>query len=295
MQMTNRRPAACILAGAAFFLIGVFTPDAARSADALTAKAMEIEASLGGRAGFAILDTETGTQWSYRAEERFPMMSTFKAFACAAVLARTDAGQEDLERPVAIEQSDLVTYSPVTEPLAGTSMTLAELCHATMTTSDNTAGNLVLRSLGGPEGFTGFMRSIGDGTTRLDRWETELNEARPGDPRDTTTPAAVAASLQKLVLGDVLSGTARRQLRDWLAGNEVADALLRASLPEGWRIGDRTGAGENGSRGIIAVIWPPERQPVLAAIYLTGTMADMDARNEAIAEIGGVLVQALAD
>lgn len=280
---------------AVLFLAGSFSPGFARPNDAVLAKAAEIEGHLGGRLGLTILDMETGRRWDHRAGERFPMMSTFKAFACAGVLMRADAGEEDLERRIAVEAGDLVTYSPVTEKRAGGSMTLAELCHATMTTSDNTAGNLVLGSLGGPVGFTAFMRSLGDEETRLDRWETALNEARPGDPRDTTTPAAAAAALQKLVLGDSLSGTARSQFQAWLAGNEIADALLRASLPQGWRIGDRTGAGENGSRGIIAVIWPPGRKPVLAAIYLTGTDTDMNARNKAIAEIGAALVQVLGN
>jgi beta-lactamase class A len=159
--------------------------------------------------------------------------------------------------------------------------------------SDNTAANIVLKSLGGPEDFTAFIRSIGDEKTRLDRWETELNEATPGDPRDTTTPAAALKSLQKLVLGKALSETSRSQLERWMIGNKVGGPLLRASLPEDWKIGDRTGAGGHGSRSVVAVIWPPNRKAVVAAIYLTETEASMEERNQAIAEIGSVLVKAL--
>jgi beta-lactamase class A len=264
--------------------------------DPLSRKLVEMESRLGARIGAAILDTGTGRQWLYRSDERFPLNSTFKAFACAGLLARVDAGKEDLGRAIVFKQSDLVTYSPITEKrVGGKGMTLFELCHAAMTLSDNTAANLVLDSLGGPEGFTAFAGSIGDTETRLDRRETELNEAKPGDPRDTTTPAAAARSLHDLVLGDILSQSSRQQLKAWLVGNEVGGPLLRASLPQGWQIGDRTGAGGYGSRSIIAVIWPPERKPVIAAIYLTGAQATMDERNATIAEIGNALVRTLSE
>lgn len=262
----------------------------------LSKKLVEIELRLGARLGAVVLDTETGKLWSHRANERFPLNSTSKAYACAGVLARVDAGKEILDRTIAIVKDDLVAYSPVTENHVGEEgMALSELCRASMTMSDNTATNMVLDSLGGPEGFTAFMRSIGDKETRLDRRETELNEAMPGDPRDTTTPSAAVRSLHDLVLGDILSESARQQLEDWLVGNEVSGPLLRASLPEGWRIGDRTGAGGYGSRSIVAVIWPPERNPLVAAIYLTGTEADMDERNAVIAEIGSALVETLKE
>lgn len=266
------------------------------SDDALSRKLAEIETRLGARLGAAIIDTETGKRWTHRPDERFPITSTFKAFACAGVLARVDAGKEDLNRSITFQKSDLVTYSPVTEKhVGGKGMKLSEICEATMSMSDNSAGNLALDSLGGPEGFTKFMRSIGDDVTRLDRRETNLNEATPGDPRDTTTPNAIAKSLQKLVLGDALSPNSRQQLEDWLVGNKVGGPLLRAGLPENWRIGDRTGAGGHGSRSIVAVIWPPQRKPIVAAIYITATKASMDDRNAAIAEIGRTLAETVAD
>ena len=135
------------------------------------------------------------------------------------------------------------------------------------------------------------MRSVGDGETRLDRREPDLNEAAPGDPRDTTTPAAAAESLRKLVLGTALSQPSRRRLTEWLVGNTVGGPLLRASLPDGWRIADRTGAGGFGSRSVVAVVWPPDRAPLVAAVYLTGTAASMTDRNRAIAEIGELIVE----
>lgn len=253
-----------------------------------------IEQRLGGRVGAYILDTGTGQTWTHRAEERFPLNSTVKAFACAAVLARVDRGQEDLSRTVTFTKSDVVFHSPVVEKVAGgPGMSVADVCAAAMVQSDNAAANAALKRIGGPAGFTAFMRSIGDDKTRLDRWEPEMNEARPGDPRDTTTPATAAASLQRLVLGDVLASPSRQRLTDWLLGNAVSGPLLRAGLPAGWRVADRTGAGGHGSRSIIAVIWPPERPPVIAAVYLTGAKGDLGTRNRAIAEVGTALAATL--
>ncbi len=290
------------LAAGAFMAVGIASSThltqaqaQTRMDDPLSFKLVEIEARLGARLGAVVLDTETGTKWSHRPDERFPLNSTFKAFACAAVLARVDRGEEDLSRSIVFQKSDLVTYSPVTElRIAGEGMTVGELCEAATAMSDNTAANLVLGSIGGPEGFTRFMRFLGDEATRLDRWETELNEAVPGDPRDTTTPNAIVESLRKLVLAETLSSGSRGQLESWLVGNKVGGPLLRAGLPGSWRIADRTGAGSYGSRGIVAVIWPPQRKPVVAAVYITQTQASMDARNAAIAEIGNTLATLIA-
>jgi beta-lactamase class A len=172
-------------------------------------------------------------------------------------------------------------------------MMLAEICTAAMTRSDNTAGNLILASLGGPGGVTAFARSLDDRVTRLDRWETELNEATPGDPRDTTTPAAMVANLHALLLGDRLSPAGRAQLTAWLADNRTGDAKLRAGVPAEWRVGDKTGGGDHGTMNEVAVVWPPDRAPLLVSIYMTGTEASFDDRNAAIAAIGRALPAAL--
>lgn len=270
--------------------VGVVSPAAA---DTVAETAAEVEAELGGRVGVLLQQYGEAPAATYRADERFPMASTFKALACGAALSRVDAGEQDLEAIIKYGADALVTYSPITEKHVGVGMTLGDLCHATITLSDNTAGNLVLDSVGGPSGFTAFMREIGDEVTRLDRWEPELNEALPGDPRDTTTPRAVVTTLERLLLGEVLSPASRRQLEEWMIADQVADKLIRASLPKGWIIGDKTGAGERGSRSIIAIIRPPQGKPWLAGIYLTGSDADMDERNKAVATVGAAIVRAI--
>ncbi|MEM9448403.1 MAG: class A beta-lactamase [Cyanobacteria bacterium P01_E01_bin.6] len=260
----------------------------------LIATVQRIEASMNARVGIAVYDKETNQNWQYHANHRFPMNSTFKTIACAALLARVDSAQEQLEHIVIFDESELVTYSPITETRIGApGMSLDELCEATMTMSDNSAANFILEAIGGPEALTQFMRSIGDEISRLDRWEPDLNEVVPGDERDTTSPNAMARTLEQLVLNGTLSLDSRQKLENWLKGNEVGDDLFRSEVPCNWDIGDRTGAGGYGSRSIAAVMWPPQREPVIAAVYITETEASFDDRNAAIAEIGGAIVEAV--
>ncbi len=250
----------------------------------------DIEKSSGGRLGVAAVGSTTEQMLRHRADQRFPMCSTFKFLAAAFVLARVDAGQERLDRIVTFSKSDLAPYSPATEAHAGNDgMTVAALCEAAVTLSDNTAGNLLLASFGGPAGLTAFARSLGDQETRLDRTEPTLNEAIPGDPRDTTTPAAMLETMRVLLLRDSLSPAARDQLLAWLRGNKVGDKRLRAGVGPGWTVGDKTGSGANGTANDIGVLWPPGRAPILVTIYFTQNTLSEDTRNAVIADVGQVI------
>lgn len=260
----------------------------------LVQKIKEVEQRLGGaRIGVATYDLGSGKRIEYNAENLFPLTSTFKVFLCGSVLRKVDEGKESLLRRIKYTKGQIVSYSPVTKHRILSGMTIGELCHSTVTMSDNTAANLLLQTIGGPVGFTNFMRNIGDKVTRLDRKETELNQAKPGDVRDTTTPKAALSSLHKLLFGKVLSDQSQQQLASWMMQDQVADALFRKHLPKGWKIGDKTGAGGYGSRSIIAVIWPPTRKPILAALYITESEASFKERNAAIADIGQVIFEVL--
>ncbi|MEJ0076519.1 MAG: class A beta-lactamase [Alphaproteobacteria bacterium] len=245
-----------------------------------------LERRHGGRLGIAVLDAGTGRLIAHRGDERFPLCSTFKCLAAAFVLARVDGGEESLTRRVIYSKADLVTYSPVTGKHVADGLAVAEICEAAVTLSDNTAGNLMLDSFGGPAGLTAYLRSIGDAVTRLDRRETELNEARPGDPRDTTTPAAMAETMRKIVLGNALSGGSREQLIAWLVASKTGDKRLRAGLASGWRVGDKTGSGSNNATNDVAVVWPPGRAPLIVTAYYVGAQASDDARNAILAGVG---------
>jgi beta-lactamase class A len=257
-----------------------------------TTRIADIERDVGGWLGVAVIDTASGVQAGHRMVSRLPMCSTFKVLAAGAILKRVDERREKLDRRIKYSASDVVVNSPSTEKHVDDGMTLAELCEAAITLSDNTAGNLLLANIGGPKGLTGFARSLGDRITRLDRTEPTLNEATPGDPRDTTAPEAMAGNLKALVLGNALSAASREHLTGWLTGNKTGDTRLRAGMP-GWRIGDKTGSGEHGTANDLAVIWPPGRAPVIAAVYLTNTQADAEHRNGAIADVGRAIAKAI--
>nr|WP_235782643.1 class A beta-lactamase [Bradyrhizobium murdochi] len=246
-----------------------------------------LESESGGRLGVCVLDTATNTRHDHRGDERFPMCSTFKMLAAAAILARVDAGHEQLTRRITFDASALVVYSPITEKrVGGDGMTLAEICEAAVTLSDNTAGNLLLASIGGPPGLTAFARSLGDQVTRLDRDEPSLNEALPDDPRDTTTPNAMASNLQALVLGTkALSAASREQLTAWLIANKTGDTRLRAGLAKDWRVGDKTGTGARGTNNDVAVTWPPGKAPIVITAYLTGSTVSAAQQNAILASV----------
>ena len=255
-----------------------------------SAAMQRIEAASGGRLGVAFLDTSTDEKLGYRTDERFPMCSTFKLLAVAAILARVDKGEEKLDRRIRFQASEVISKSPIiTAHVGGEGLSLAELCEAALTLSDNTAANLILAALGGPSGLTGYIRTLGDAVTRLDRIEPALNEAVPGDLRDTTTPRAMVEDLRKLLSGNPLSVASRQQLAAWLVANKTGDARLRAGLPKDWRVGDKTGTGEHGTTNDVAVIWIPMGQyqfaPLILSVYLTQTTADADARNATLASV----------
>ena len=253
------------------------------------------EQEFGGRIGVMAVDISSGRTWKYRPHERFPMMSTFKPLACAHMLTLAENGAIDPGAAIPIHEADLVPYAPVTAShVGGKGLSLLELCEATLRTSDNVAANLVLRATGGPSALTEYIRSLGDQITRLDRVEVELNEAKPGDPRDTTTPAAMVGLLKNLLLGQGVSKTAQEQLKEWMVANAVSDTMLRSVLPDGWRIADRSGAGQNGSRAISAVVWKNDDTPILVGIYITQSVADMATLNKAIAEIGDQIFNTIA-
>lgn len=243
-----------------------------------------IERASGGRLGVAVMQAD-GRIDGHRLDDRFPMCSTFKWLAAAHVLHRVDRGEERLDRRIRYGREALLPHSPVTERHVGEGMTLGELCHATVTVSDNGAGNLVLASFGGPAGLTRYARGLGDEVTRLDRWETELNEARPGDPRDTTSPRAMARLLHATLVGQALSAGSRQQLAQWLEATSTNGQRLRADLPAGWRMGSKTGTGARGTTNDVGIFWPPGRPPVLVAVYLTESEAPEAARNGAIAQV----------
>ncbi len=214
------------------------------------------------------------------------MCSTFKWVLAAAVLAGVDRGVQALDAPVAYGADDLLAYAPVTRAhLAAGSMTVEALAQAAVTVSDNTAANLLLARIGGPQGLTAFVRSLDDPETRLDRNEPTLNSNEPGDPRDTTTPRAMVGLLRRVLCGDALLPASRARLLGWLRGSETGRERLRAGLPPAWIVGDKTGTGLRGAANDVAIATPPGCAPILIAAYLSDSDARLPALHAAHAEI----------
>lgn len=252
-----------------------------------------LESAAGARLGVAAIDTGSGARISHRATERFAVCSTFKTILAAAILARSAQDGGLLARQVRYARGDLLPNSPITAKHLDEGMSVAALCAATIQYSDNAAANLLMKILGGPAAVTAYARSIGDTTFRLDRWETELNSAIPGDPRDTSTPEAMAATVQRLVLGDALGGAERRQLNDWLLGNTTSATRMRAGVPSDWKVGDKTGAGDYGTNNDVGVLWPPTGAPIVLAVYLGFPAKDAPMRNDVVASAVRIVADAL--
>ncbi|NTJ63650.1 class A beta-lactamase [Agrobacterium rhizogenes] len=265
--------------------------DNSQLSDDVDKQLADLEKKTGGRLGVSVLDTETNISLGHREEERFPLCSTYKALAAGFVLARVDQGVEKLDRRITYGKDKVVTYSPETEKHAdGDGMTIAELCNAAITLSDNTAGNLLIESFGGPAALTSWLRTTGDTETRLDRNEPDVNQAVKDDPRDTTTPDAMLDTIGLLTLGNTLSETSRDQLVNWLVANTTGNNRLRAGLPKEWKVGDKTGTGNNGSYADIAVIWPPDRGAILVTTFVAEATAPAKDVEAVFAEVGKIVV-----
>lgn len=257
----------------------------------------DLERRHAARLGVYARNTATGRIVRYRAHERFPMCSVFKTLAVAAVLRDLDHRGEFLAERIRYTEKDVTDsgYAPITgEPgnlAAG--MTVAELCAATICHSDNAAGNLLLRELGGPTAITRFSRSIGDRTTRLDRWEPDLNSAEPSRVTDTTSPYAIGRSYARLTLGTALTAGDRERLTDWLLANTTGGEKLRAGLPSDWIVADKTAGGKYGTNHDVGITWPPGRSPVVMAVLTTKHEPDASPDNPLIAKTAALLAAAL--
>ncbi|MDO0924433.1 class A beta-lactamase [Streptomyces sp. TG1A-8] len=252
-----------------------------------------LEQRYGARLGVYARNVRTGRTVAHRAGERFAMCSTFKVFAAAAVL-RDGGDCAPLDEVVHYPPHDILPNSPRTEEHVGTGMAVGDLCAAAIRYSDNTAGNLLLRRIGGPAGLTAFFRSLGDPVSRLDRWETDLNTAVPGDPRDTTTPEALGTVLERLTLGRGLDEFGREQLVTWLKGNTTSTRRFGAGLPRDWVLADKTGTGSYASAHDIGVAWTTRGTPVLLTVLSAKSAEDAPVDEALLAETARVLARALA-
>lgn len=280
---TDSAPASVTTAGA---------PDFA----GLNTRLSALEQQHGIKYGIAAVLPGSGLSFERNGDDRFAMCSTFKVYAVSAILRLAQRGELDLDAAVPVTPADMEENSPVTAAAVGATLTWSELSRAALGRSDNTAANLLLRRLGGPSAITDFARTVGDTETRLDRWETELNEALPGDPRDTSTPAALAVGYQRVVLGDGLDDEHRAMLVDWMKASVTSGERIRKALPAGWVAADKTGGGSYGSVNDAGVVWNPAGTPLILVIFTRSATDDPQAapNNQAIADATAAVVATMA-
>ncbi len=292
LRTTERRT---VLFGLGAIALG--GPLLSRPADAAGSHAVpldlsDLEARHGGRLGVSA--SRGGARLDWRGGERFAYCSTFKLFLAAATLARVERGEEALDRPVPVTAADVLPHAPVTRPAVGSTLTIGTLCRAAAELSDNPASNILIREMGGLDAWRGWYPSLGDGVTRVDRLELDLNSAVPGDPRDTTTPSQTIANLDAVLLGDVLSPANRDRLTGWLVATPTGPGRIKAGVPTGWRVAHKTGTGRLPVNDI-AVLWPSSGEPIVIALYYAEMRkAPLAEREAVLAEATRLVVAALA-
>jgi beta-lactamase class A len=255
-----------------------------------------LESRAGGRLGACVLDTRSGDVVGHRRDERFAMCSTFKLPLAAVILREVDKGRLRLDDSIEFSRKDMVSFAPVTSVhLDKGRMTIRALAEAAQVTSDNVAANLLLRQVGGPEGFTRILRGLGDDATRLDRFEPELNLVMPGEVHDTTTPRAMAATISKLLTGDLLTPASRELLIGWMGATKTGDKRIRAGLPLQWRSGDKTGTAlakaMTDKYNDVAIAWPPGKPAIVVTAYFDSARRSAEMRDEdqaVLAEVGRI-------
>ncbi|MEU8370504.1 class A beta-lactamase [Micromonospora tulbaghiae] len=289
----SRRPEAASPTSAPATPAASATPSAAPTPSPVPAppELAALERRTGARIGVFAVDTGTGRTLAHRADERFAYASTCKALAAGAMLAATSDAERD--RVVRYRRADLVAHSPVTERHVETGMTLRDAAEAAVRYSDNTAGNLLFDALGGPAGFARALREVGDQVTRPARTEPELNAATPGDERDTSTPRALAGSLRAYALGEALRPADRDLLLGWMRASTTGSGLVRAGVPAGWQVADKSGTGGYGTRNDIAVVWPPDRAPIVLAVMTSRDSRDAKPDDALVAQAARATVTAL--
>lgn len=269
--------------------------NATSQADTLTTTVHQrlaaLEQQTQGRLGVALLQHPSTLLAAYRADERFPLCSTFKLVLVGGILKRSMTDAALLQREIRIRPQDITAHAPSTKPHVGKNMTVSALCAATLQYSDGTAANLLMKILGGPQGLTASARELGDTTFRIDRWEPALTACTPGDEQDTSSPAAMGRICWKLLMGNSLEKSQRDQLQTWLIGNTTGAERIRAGVPASWRVGDKTGSGDYGTTNDVAVLWPPQEQPLILAIYFTQPAKNAAYRPEVLAAATKILCE----
>jgi beta-lactamase class A len=271
----------------------VFAYDQRIKSPSIEKRLITLEDSFDGKIGISAINTANNSRIQYHAEKRFPIQSTFKVMLVSAILKQSMTDSHLLQQKIMYAKQDLVTWSPITEKHIAHGMTISELCAAVIMYSDNSAANFLMKKLGGPEAVTAYARSIGDNTFSVSSWEAELN-SNPDKLRDTSTPAAMEKSLQLLTLGNALAPPQREQLITWMKNNTTGDTQIRAGVPKGWIVADKTGGGSYGIANDIGIIWPSKCAPIILTIYSVQNKKDATRRADIVASATSMVIDEFA-
>ncbi|MCT2559262.1 class A beta-lactamase [Tsuneonella sp. YG55] len=286
-----------LVAGTGALGLGACVPLDTSTSGRLAAKLRLIEAGLGGALGVMVLDPAQNASLGHRQDERFAMASSFKTTLAALVLWLDQQGRLAIDETVRWSEADLLSYAPFARERLATGASLRDLARAAQTASDNTAANLLLARVGGPEAVTAFWRALGDGTSRLERIEPQLNFVPDGTLADTTTPAAMARTIHRLVADGPLDPARRAILRQWMRETTTGLQKVRAGVPDAWEAGDKTGnsgdwPGMGHTRADIGYVVAPTGDIASFAVYhrsWQGSAVAADGVDAAFAEIGRML------
>lgn len=257
-----------------------------------TQKIHNLENESNGKIGISVINTANNKQLQSRGNETFSIQSTVKAIIAGAILKQSMNDPTLLDKKIHYQQSDIVFWSPITEKNVEQGLTISELCAAAVSYSDNTATNLLITQLGGTQAVTDFARTLGDNFFRLDNYEPNMN-SEPNDPRDKSTPNAMANNLQQLLFGDILGVSQKDLFATWLKNNTTGDNQIRAGVPKGWVVGDKTGSGSYGITNDIGVLYPPNAEPIIVAIYFIQKDKDAKKREDVVAAATRIVVDEL--
>jgi beta-lactamase class A len=280
---------------AATFLVNIcaFANTQQIEANPCQEKIKNLEKSFDGRIGVYAINTNNNQIIAYRADERFPLQSTFKMIGAAALLKQSTTDRSLLREKIHYTKNDLISWHPITGKYVGSGMTLEALSEAAVSYSDNTAINLIMKKIGGPIAVTNFAHSIGNKSFNIEHYEADLN-SNPNNEQDTSTPKDMAISLQKLTLGNILTAPQRAQLVTWMRNNTTSYKRIRAGVPIGWVVADKTGSGDYGISNDIGIMWSPQSKPIVLAIYTAQNKQDANRREDLVAATTSIILDEFA-
>ena len=282
-----------LITAISFISISAFANTQQIKSTQIQEKLENLEKKFDGRIGVYAINTNNNQIIAYHADERFPIQSTLKLIGVSALLKQSNKDKELLQEKIYYTKKDLIFWHPVTGKYVATGMTLEALSKAAMSYSDNTAMNLIMKKLGGPKFITDFAYSIGNKTFNIEHYEGDLN-SNPKDKQDTSTPKDMAISLQELTLGDMLAQPQRTQLVTWMRNNTTGYKRIRAGVPIGWVVADKTGSGNYGIANDIGIMWSPVCKPIVLAIYTVQNKQNAKNRDDIVASATNIVMDEFA-